>query len=88
MGAAMSHPDDQYEDLSSTFAAACRQADAEQRRKKPARSNNVVQFLARSTLDVAEYLARLNDPEQMRTWLAKHSAAERAAIFKHLKGEK
>jgi hypothetical protein len=84
----MSHPDDdQYAGLSSTFADVCRRADAEQRRKKPARSN-VVTFLPRSTLEAAEYLARLNDLEQMRTWLAKHTAAEREAIFKHLKGEK
>lgn len=79
--------DDHYDGLGSTFAAARRQADSEQRRRKPAQSN-VVPFLPRSTIEAAEYLARVNDPAQMRAWLAQHTAGERAAILKHLIGRK
>jgi hypothetical protein len=39
--------------------------------------------LARPTIDAAEYLLKLNDPKRLQAWLAKHSAAERAAIRQH-----
>jgi hypothetical protein len=43
---------------------------------------------AEATLRAAEYLVRQRDPERLRAWLAGHSAAERAAIQRHLKGNK
>jgi hypothetical protein len=41
-----------------------------------------------STLLAAEYLARENDPKRLRAWLTKHSARERVAIHKHLRGRR
>jgi len=43
--------------------------------------------VAASTLAAAEYLVRENDPERLHTWLAKHTAEERAAIQKHLEAK-
>jgi hypothetical protein len=40
---------------------------------------------ARSTIMAAQYLVRLNDLPRLKSWLAKHSAAERAAIKKYFK---
>jgi hypothetical protein len=40
---------------------------------------------ARSTIMAAKYLVRLNDLPRLKSWLAKHSAAERAAIKKYFK---
>jgi hypothetical protein len=40
-------------------------------------------FVARSTLDAAEYLIKQNDRAKFRTWLAQHTRAERQAIKKH-----
>jgi hypothetical protein len=47
---------------------------------KPAR-------IAVSTLMAAEHLVRAKDPKQLRQWLDRHSADERAAIQKHLGGK-
>jgi hypothetical protein len=40
---------------------------------------------ARSTIMAAQYLVRLNDLPRLKSWLAKHSAAERDAIKKYFK---
>jgi hypothetical protein len=40
---------------------------------------------AASTIDAADFLVRQNDPARLKTWLAKHSADERAAILKHIR---
>jgi hypothetical protein len=42
---------------------------------------------AKSTLRAADYLLKQNDPERMRRWMDKHTAAERAAIIKHIRGK-
>jgi hypothetical protein len=44
--------------------------------------------VAASTLQAAEYLVRQGDAERLRSWLARHSADERAAIIKHLEHKK
>jgi hypothetical protein len=41
---------------------------------------------ARSTIMAAQYLVQLNDLPRLKNWLAKHSAAERAAIRRYFKG--
>jgi hypothetical protein len=38
-----------------------------------------------SSQQAAEYLVCLGDPKRLRAWLAEHNAAERAAIWQHLK---
>lgn len=43
---------------------------------------------ARSTLNSADYLVKLNDPACLKAWLAKHTRAERLAILKHIHGAK
>lgn len=43
--------------------------------------------VAASTIMAAEYLIRANDPKQLRQWLDRHSADERAAIQKYLGGK-
>jgi hypothetical protein len=40
--------------------------------------------VATATLAAAEFLIQQKDPERFRTWLAKHSASERAATLRHL----
>jgi hypothetical protein len=40
---------------------------------------------ARSTIMAAQYLVRLNDLPRLKSWLAKHNAAERDAIKKYFK---
>ena len=50
----------------------------------PTRANAPRGPLAASTLQAAEYLVREGDVQQLRTWLAQHSAQERAAIQEHL----
>lgn len=40
--------------------------------------------VAASTLAAAEHLVQQNDPQRLRAWLAKHSTAERVAIWRHL----
>jgi hypothetical protein len=40
---------------------------------------------ATSTIEAADFLVRQNDPARLKTWLAKHSADERAAILKHIR---
>ena len=37
-----------------------------------------------STLRAADYLIQQNDRARLKTWLAKHTRAERIAISKHL----
>jgi hypothetical protein len=39
---------------------------------------------ASSTLQAAEFLMREHDPARLRTWLDRHSPAERKAILAHL----
>jgi len=43
---------------------------------------------AASTIMAPEYLVQQNDPARLKQWLAKHSAAERIAITKHLRGKR
>jgi hypothetical protein len=76
--------EDNYTGLSPSFAALCRAADEKRRRKPP--EPRPVERVPISTLRAAEYLARQNDPKRFRAWLAKHTAAERAAIHSHLLG--
>jgi hypothetical protein len=40
--------------------------------------------VACSTLDAAEFLVRVNDPQRFKAWMLQHSAAERAAIVAHI----
>jgi hypothetical protein len=44
--------------------------------------------IAPATLDAAEYLHDQGDFERFKRWFDRHSAAERAAIFRHLDGRK
>jgi hypothetical protein len=41
-----------------------------------------------ATLWTAEFLLQHNDPQRFKTWLARHSESERAAILKHLEQSK
>jgi hypothetical protein len=54
----------------------------------PAENSRPRHRLARSTLDAAEYLVRLNDPERLQAWLARRTAAERKAIRRHFEQRK
>jgi hypothetical protein len=40
--------------------------------------------VAKSTLAVAEFLLRANDPKRFEAWLLRHAATERAAIVAHI----
>jgi hypothetical protein len=40
--------------------------------------------LARSTIDVAEYLVRENNPDRFQEWLMGHNPRERTAIVEHI----
>jgi hypothetical protein len=42
------------------------------------------EYVPKATLDAAEYLMREGDPERLRAWFARHSPAQRKAIFLHL----
>jgi hypothetical protein len=44
--------------------------------------------VARSTINAAKYLIKQNDPARFKTWLARHSRAERNAIKQHLKAKR
>jgi hypothetical protein len=39
---------------------------------------------AKSTLDAADYLIKLNDPQRFANWLLEHSREEHAAIIGHI----
>jgi hypothetical protein len=43
-------------------------------------------LLAASTMQAVHYLIKLNDPERLRAFLAKHTRAERLAIRRRLQG--
>ncbi len=47
-----------------------------------------VPIVTSATLEAAEYLHDLGDLESFKRWFDRHSAAERAAIFRHLDGRK
>jgi hypothetical protein len=44
--------------------------------------------VASTTLMAAEFLVREGDAARLRAWLARHSAAERRAINRHLEGRR
>jgi hypothetical protein len=44
--------------------------------------------VAAATMQAAEYLAQQDDVERFRQWLDRHSAAERAAIQKHMEAKR
>jgi hypothetical protein len=44
--------------------------------------------VAQSTLDAADYLLTVNDPERLREWLAAHSRADIDSILKHWKARR
>ena len=85
-------PDDDYERLSSTFARACRDADARFREqaqaKRAAPARPPTTRVAASTLMAAEFMVRLNDPKRFENWLMEYSADERAAICAHINSKK
>jgi hypothetical protein len=77
--------DGNYEGLSSTFARACRAADARVRaRRERQRDHPEKPHVAETTLEALEFLVKQRDPERLRAWLSTHSAEERAAILQHL----
>jgi hypothetical protein len=77
--------DDEYEGLSLTFAAACREADVRARQQRAAQhSERPAPHAATATLQTAEYLVREGNAEQFRAWLAKQPARSRAAVKQHL----
>jgi hypothetical protein len=76
--------DDEYEGLSSTFAAACRAADAKIDHAATARRDKKL-GPPTSVLRTAEYLANENDPKRLRCWLCGRPASEREAILCHIK---
>ena len=77
--------EDEYEGLTSTFAKACREADARVRaRREQLHERQKKLHIAETTLAAADYLIQQRDPERLRIWLATHSAEERAAILQHL----
>ena len=47
-----------------------------------------VPIVTSAMLEAAEYLHDLGDLESFKRWFDRHSAAERAAIFRHLDGRK
>jgi hypothetical protein len=49
---------------------------------------DVHERIAASTIAAAEFLIQQNDPARFKAWLAKHSADERAAIIKHMRGKR
>ena len=75
--------DDEYEGLPSSFAAACRKADAAQRRK-PVPVERPRRAVAESTLQAAEFLMREGDIERFCQWFERHTPQERAEILDHL----
>jgi hypothetical protein len=78
---------DEYEGLSSTFAKACREADARARRQR-APERPTPYRVPISTLQTAEYLLQLGDPAGWRKWFDAHSAQERAGILQYLERRK
>jgi hypothetical protein len=61
-------------DLGDAFAQL---ADCIETMPKPRRA------APKATIDCAEYLLTYGDKDRLRAWLAKHTAAERAAIYRH-----
>jgi hypothetical protein len=45
-------------------------------------------YVPRSTIDAVSFLIKQNDPQRLRTFLAKHTAQERMAIRKHFERRK
>ncbi len=78
---------DEYEGLSSTFARACKLADAEYARTKQVASPPACR-LPESTIQAAEYLVRLNDRDRLRAWLIEHTPAERGLILRYFENKK
>jgi hypothetical protein len=68
----------------STFAQACREADAEagKRDKCPDLKPHRV---PQATLDCAEWLARYGDAARFRAWLDRRDPTEALAIVRHIK---
>jgi hypothetical protein len=86
---ALSTPtDDGYDGLSSTFTAACREADAERRARQKENRYHVSRGVPIATLHAAKYLVQLGDFERWKKWFDAHSAPERAAILQHLEQRK
>jgi hypothetical protein len=78
-------PSDEYEGLSSTFAKACRAADARVRAQRGRqRDHSEKPHVAETTFGVAGYLHRLGDLDRWKKWFDARSPEERVAILEQL----
>jgi hypothetical protein len=75
---------DEYEGLSSTFAAGCRAADERQRQRLAGQKPRRSRAIAISTLRAAQFLIQQNDTGRFQRWLDKHTPEQRAAIRQFL----
>jgi hypothetical protein len=75
---------DEYEGLSSTFAAARAEADDA---AQPSVEGPEVYRVPASTIAAAKYLFKTGDVKRLEHWLDGRSAEEREEIFKQLNGE-
>ena len=73
---------DEYDGLSSTFAAACRLADVQHRGRVPQKQPH--DRVVASTLMAAEYLVQQDEPKRLGFWLLEHDERERAGIIDHI----
>ena len=71
---------DEYAGLTHSFAHVCREAD-----QTAGKTKQVKPFCpALSTIQAAEWLIRQNNAARFHSWLASHSARERAGILEHI----
>jgi LAS superfamily LD-carboxypeptidase LdcB len=80
--------DDEYAGLIRSFARQCAIADADYTaRHKPTPEQQQWRLGASvSTLRAARYLIQQNNAVRLQEWLSGHTARERLAIIKHIKG--
>jgi hypothetical protein len=76
---------DDYDGLSSTFASACRKADAERRNPRPPATRDSLPTSTRITID---WLLRYCDEQRLRNFLKGRSEAQLERIERYIAWKK